>query len=230
MSNLKEKIIAVVQENNPTNKKTIIEKTEVKGIVLENSLKKLISEKILIVESRDGEKFYSVAPENTETVSEEEDILVEEGNSSSPSGKKKGKKEKVAARNSDEDIVKEKPSDKKGQIEGGRDMRKFKFNGEQYTKGGLVHAVVAEFVAKHKNIGIAKLKENFPDELIQRFGVFQEISKAKQFASGGRDRYFMQDEKIIKLKDKKIAVCNQWTSENIKLFLSAAKKLGFVIK
>ncbi len=230
MSNLKEKIIAVVQENNPTNKKTIIEKTEVKGIVLENSLKKLISEKILIVENRDGEKFYSVAPENSETVSEEENILVEEGNSLSPSGKKKDKKEKVVVKNSDEDVVKEKSSDKKGQIEGGRDMRKFKFKGEQFTKGGLVHAVVAEFVAKHKNIGIAKLKESFPDELIQRFGVFQEISKAKQFASGGRDRYFMQDEKIIKLKDKRIAVCNQWTAENIKPFLTAARKLGFEIR
>ena len=109
-------------------------------------------------------------------------------------------------------------------------MSKYGTAGEQYTKGGLVHAVVSEFVSKHKNIGIAKLKESFPDELIQRFGVFQEIVKAKHFASGGRDRYFMQDEKIIKLKDKKIAVCNQWTSENIKPFLSAAKKLGFVIK
>ena len=87
-----------------------------------------------------------------------------------------------------------------------------------------------EFVAKHKNIGIAKLKESFPDELIQRFGVFQEISKAKHFASGGRDRYFMQEERIIKLKDKRIAVCNQWTAENIKPFLSAARKLGFEIR
>ena len=75
-------------------------------------------------------------------------------------------------------------------------MRKFKFKGEQYTKGGLVHAVVSEFVAKHKNIGLAKLKESFPDELIQRFGVFQEISKSKQFASVGRDRYFMLDENV----------------------------------
>ena len=109
-------------------------------------------------------------------------------------------------------------------------MRKFKFMGEQFTKGGLVHAVVAEYCAKHKAIGIAKLKEVFPDELIQRFGVLQEISKARAFASGGRDRFFTQEEKIIKLKDKRIAVCNQWTAENIKPFLACVRKLGYEIR
>ncbi len=109
-------------------------------------------------------------------------------------------------------------------------MRKFRFKGEHHTKGGLVHAVISEFVSKRKNISLAKLKESFPDELLQRFGVVQEIAKAKQFASGGRDRYFMQDERVIKLKDKRIVVCNQWTSENIKGFLTAARKLGFDIR
>ena len=94
MSNLKEKIIAVVQENNPINKKTIIEKTEVKGIVLENSLKKLISDKILIVENRVGEKFFSVAPENSVLESPEIKKGNVEENSSNPLLKKNAKKEK----------------------------------------------------------------------------------------------------------------------------------------
>jgi hypothetical protein len=89
---------------------------------------------------------------------------------------------------------------------------------------------VNEYVSKHKQIGIGKLKEVFPDDLIQRFGVLQEISKAKQFTSGGRDRFFLKEEMVIKLKDKKIVVCNQWTSENIKPFLTAARKLGFEIR
>ena len=230
---LKDKIVDVVRSSEGIDKKSISESTSAKGIVLEGALSKLVKDEILTVEDREGQKFYFISPEKTETATLVENNVAESDVVPLDSGKKgskKGKKEKSEDKSSDEVSLTEKLPNKKGQIEGGRDMRKFKFKGEQFTKGGLVHAVVAEFVAKHKNIGIAKLKESFPDELIQRFGVFQEISKAKQFASGGRDRYFMQDEKIIKLKDKRIAVCNQWTAENIKPFLTAARKLGFEIR
>ncbi len=220
---LKEKIIDVVKEASSIDKKSISESTATKGIVLEGALSKLIKDKIIIVEVKDGEKIYSISPE-TEVSSTEDQIIPQN------SATKKEKKEKledeieVAGENT------EKSKTSYGKNEGKRDMRKFRFKGEHHTKGGLVHAVITEFVSKRKNISLAKLKESFPDELLQRFGVVQEIAKAKQFASGGRDRYFMQDERAIKLKDKKIVVCNQWTSENIKPFLTAARKLGFDIR
>ncbi len=220
---LKEKIIDVVKEASSVDKKTISESTATKGIVLEGALSKLVKDKIIIVEVKEGEKIYSISSE-IDGSSKEEVIIPQ------ISASKKEKKEKpedeiaVAGENT------EKSKTSYGKNDGKRDIRKFRFKGEHHTKGGLVHAVISEFVSKRKNISLAKLKESFPDELLQRFGVVQEIAKAKQFASGGRDRYFMQDERVIKLKDKKIVVCNQWTSENIKPFLTAARKLGFDIR
>jgi len=220
---LKEKIIDVVKASSSIDKKTISESTATKGIVLEGALSKLVKDKIIIVEVKEGEKIYSISPE-TEVCLTQDPIIPQ------ISATKKEKKEKledeiaVAGENT------EKSKTSYGKNEGKRDMRKFRFKGEHHTKGGLVHAVITEFVSKRKSISLAKLKESFPDELLQRFGVVQEIAKAKQFASGGRDRYFMQEERIIKLKDKKIVVCNQWTSENIKPFLTAARKLGFDIR
>ena len=220
---LKEKIIDVVKEASSVDKKTISESTATKGIVLEGALSKLVKDKIIIVEVKEGEKIYSISPE-TEVCLTQDPIIPQ------ISATKKEKKEKLE----DEIAVARENTEKSktsyGKNEGKRDMRKFRFKGEHHTKGGLVHAVITEFVSKRKNISLAKLKESFPDELLQRFGVVQEIAKAKQFASGGRDRYFMQDERVIKLKDKKIVVCNQWTSENIKGFLTAARKLGFDIR
>lgn len=220
---LKEKIIDVVKSASSIDKKSISESTATKGIVLEGALSKLVKDKILVVEVKEGEKVYSIVPE-TEVSS------IEEGSVPQISPRKKEKKEKE-----DDEITgagenTEKSKTTYGKNEGKRDMRKFRFKGEHHSKGGLVHAVISEFVSKRKNISLAKLKESFPDELLQRFGVVQEISKAKQFASGGRDRYFMQDERVIRIKDRKIVVCNQWTSENIKPFLTAARKLGFDIR
>ncbi len=220
---LKEKIIDVVKEASSVDKKTISESTATKGIVLEGALSKLVKDKVIIVEVKEGEKIYSISSEIDGSSTEE--VIIPQ-----ISATKKEKKEKledeiaVAGENT------EKSKTSFGKNDGKRDMRKFRFKGEHHTKGGLVHAVITEFVSKRKNITLPKLKESFPDELLQRFGVVQEIAKAKQFASGGRDRYFMQDERVIKLKDKKIVVCNQWTSENIKPFLTVARKLGFDIR
>ena len=60
---LKEKIIDVVKASTSIDKKTISETTSTKGIVLERALSKLIKDKILVVEVKDEEKTYSIAPE-----------------------------------------------------------------------------------------------------------------------------------------------------------------------
>jgi len=229
---LKEKIVTLVRTTEGIDKKSISESTSTKGILLEGTLSKLIKEKILEVKEKEGQKFYFVASENSETSAVTDNEGKDEDKTSAVSekkGSKKGKKEKAPAKVADEEEEKGKPRTKKGKSEG-RDMRKFKFDGTLHTKGGLVLAVVQKYVEKRKNISLAKLKEAFPDELLPRFGVFQELRKAKTFTSGGRDRFFLQDDRLIKIQNSKIAVSNQWTSENIKPFLSAAKKLGFEIR
>lgn len=220
---LKEKIIEVVRFASSIDKKSISESTATQGIVLEGALSRLVKDNILSMELKDGDKIYSISLAQGES-------NIEKVGASKISGPKKEKREKPDLKISNEEDDTEISVKSNGKNEGKRDMRKFRFKGEHHTKGGLVHAIITEFVSKRKNISLTKLKESFPDELLQRFGVVQEISKAKQFASGGRDRYFMQPEKVIKLKDKRIVVCNQWTSDNIKPFLTTARKLGFDIR
>ena len=112
----------------------------------------------------------------------------------------------------------------------GRNNDKYKFNGEELGKGKTVLALVAHFISKNPKTTIAKLKEVFPDNLMNhKYGVFKEAGEAKKI-SGSRERYFLKPEQLIKVGDKWIAVCNQITAENIKPFLKAAKTLGFVIK
>jgi hypothetical protein len=74
-----------------------------------------------------------------------------------------------------------------------------------------------------------KLKEIFPDELLKRFGIFQDEETAHQIAPKG-GRYFSKPEQLIKLKDRTVVVCNQFTLANIQPFLKAAKTLGYKIK
>lgn len=111
----------------------------------------------------------------------------------------------------------------------GRDNSKFKFNGELYGKGPLVHAVVSQYVADNKGTTYKKLKEVFPDDLLKRFGIFQDEATAHQIAPKG-GRYFSKPEQIIKLKDRAVVVCNQFTLANIQPFLKVAKTLGYKIK
>ena len=90
--------------------------------------------------------------------------------------------------------------------------------------------VVRQYVAGHPKTTLKQLKEVFPDELLHRFGIFQEIEKAREL-SGARERFFFKDEHQIKLGDRKtIVACNQFTSANIQPFLKTAKALGFKIK
>jgi hypothetical protein len=112
----------------------------------------------------------------------------------------------------------------------GRDTSKLKFNGELYGKGRLVLAVVQHYVKSNPRVSLTKLKEVFPDELQPRYGMVQEVGKAKKL-SADRDRFFLKPEDLIKVGDKKIAVCNQFGSNNLPPFLKMVKsRLGYNIK
>lgn len=110
-----------------------------------------------------------------------------------------------------------------------RDSSKYKFEGEEYGKGPLVRAVVSKYVDDNPKTTYKQLKEVFPDELLKRFGIFQDGKTAKEIAPKGK-RYFEKPEQMIKLKDRHIVVCNQFTLANIQPFLKVAKTLGYRIK
>lgn len=102
------------------------------------------------------------------------------------------------------------------------------FLGKDHTKSGVVLAVVKAYVDNNPGITLAQLKTAFPDTLLRRFGIVQEISKSVEIAKGGA-RYFTKESQQIKLADCIAVVCNQITAENIKPFLAEANKLGYEV-
>jgi sugar-specific transcriptional regulator TrmB len=136
------------------------------------------------------------------------------------------KGEKGAIKKADKEAV-EKEKDEVITKSEGRNTEKLKFNGELYGKGKLVLAVVRKYILDNPKTTLTKLKEVFPDSLQPRYGVVQEIGKAKKL-SEDRDRFFLKPEDLIKVGDKKIAVCNQFGSHNLPL--KHFKSMGFIIK
>lgn len=111
----------------------------------------------------------------------------------------------------------------------GRNTEKYTFEGKTLGKGRLVLAVVAAHVKANPKITYAKLLEAFPHNLLKRFGIFREVEEARAMSS--RPRFFFNDADLIRLADKRvIAICSQFTSENLVPFLAQAKKLGYKIK
>ncbi len=224
-----EVLIGFITANPNSTKATISEGTELKGLVLFNLLKKLEKEKVVAVDGGGADATYSI----NENDGEEEPDIENEG-SDEHEEEEEGGEEEEEANNEDEINTNEEDNtpakDKKVTAKSStRDNSKFKFNGEEYGKGPLVRAVVAKYVEENPGTTYKKLKEAFPDDLLKRFGIFQDEATAREI-SGKRDRYFLKEAQVIKLKDKKVAVSNQFTAANIQPFLKVVKALGFKIK
>ena len=122
------------------------------------------------------------------------------------------------------ELVKKEPVPKSAD----RDSSKYRFNGQKYGKGPLVRAIVEQYVKDNPIITYDELKKVFPNTLMPRLGVFEDVETAKKLARGG-NRYFTKPEHIIKLANKKIVVCNQWTLALLTEFLSCTEALGFTL-
>src|SRR5580698_2599247 len=70
----------------------------------------------------------------------------------------------------------------------GRNNDKYRIAGDStlYGKGRIVQAAVRKYVAERPKVTVKQLKEVFPDELLARFGVFQDENGANNLASAGR--------------------------------------------
>jgi hypothetical protein len=114
-------------------------------------------------------------------------------------------------------------------IKKGRDLTKYKFNGVEYNKGRLVHAILNEYV-KTKKPTLKQALTLFPPEIVPPYGTIAEVKEARKL-SKLRPRFFLKDEELIRLKDSVIAVSNQWTVDRVNRIITIAKKeLKFSIK
>lgn len=204
------KVLEFLAQNPNSNFKTIAKSTKVSDTMLTNILKRVEEGCVVSVAGKGKDMTYSLKPKQKK----------EEKVEAAPA---------VTIESLQETASTEKVEKVKTKSTGGRDNRKFKFNGQEYGKGPLVRAVIEAYAKKNPKTTIAQLKKVFPDELLHRYGIFQEVKDAKKM-SGNRDRYFLKHEQLIPLKDATIAVCNQFTAENILPFLKVAKEQGFTIK
>lgn len=137
-----------------------------------------------------------------------------------PSENSKSKSEKISKVAADKS---EKPKQKTG-----RDLSTYKFNGKEYNKGRLAHAIVLE---ASKKLTLKSALTLFEDSIVPPYGVIKQIKEAKEM-SKNRARFFIKNEEIIKLKDgTQIAVSNQWTPDRIARIITIARKeLKLIIK
>lgn len=242
-----ETVFEFIKNNLNTNKAAISEATGIKGLPLFNILKKLQTEQQITSQGEGPDMTFTaveasdnIQPENKdidlqvpseEIRNENKDELIqsekvvndlqvanEQANNENPENKGEEKNE--------EKKIEETPA----KVTLTRNKDKYIFNNEELGKGPFVRTVVAQYMVDHPSTTFKQLKEKFPDTLMKRFGVFEEVAKAKEL-SGSRDRYFFKTEHLIKTADKKtIAVCSQWTASLILPFLEVARKLGYDIK
>jgi len=222
-----QKLLDFLKDNPKSNKAAITIATGLAGLHLFNVLKKLQTDG-LVIQHEGDEKTYSLVEQETEELTEfaDSESLTDEP------------KEAAAETDEEPPFQQDKTEDTNKKTEPvqqpiikstGRDSSKLTFNGQEYGKGPLVRAVVAKYVTDNPNTDYAKLKEVFPDDLLKRFGIFQDEETAATIAKKG-NRYFTKPEQVIKLKDKNIVVCNQFTLANIQPFLKVAKALGYKVK
>lgn len=108
---------------------------------------------------------------------------------------------------------------------GSRDRSELSFDGETYGKGKFVLAVIRAHVVKNPNITLEQLKKTFPDDLLKGYGIFQTREKAIEISKKSK-RFFLKDDQLVRIKGASVAICNQFSTENIKPFLAHIRGMG----
>ena len=111
----------------------------------------------------------------------------------------------------------------------GRHTGKFIYNKVPYSKSACALKVVTDYVEKEKP-SLKQLRAAFPDDIISRFGVVNELKAARDL-SKDRNRYHLHEHQILTTSDgKNVVVCNQFSIDRFLRFCEAAAVLGYKIK
>lgn len=109
------------------------------------------------------------------------------------------------------------------------DRTKIMLNGQEYTKGKAVLAVVQGIVAKNPNITVPELHAIFPANTHRKYKVADFYSEAIKKCQKQK-RYFTREDQLIKLMDGSIiAVCSDWGAGNMDNVIRRAKQAGFTL-
>lgn len=222
-----EKIMDYIKANPGATKANISEASDIKGLQLHNFLSKLVREGQLIVAGQGNDATYDLVKpdENTNVIVDNNDEAGEpqdEELTNETAGQDDNQQPWVT---SEESTLKDQPASKAITT---RNNDKYSFMGQELGKGPLCRELIRHIA--QQGITFKKLKEMFPDDLIPRFGVFQDVERAREISGQKYDRYFFKESYVIKLKDKNIVCTNQLTLPLIEKIIARAKELGYEIK
>lgn len=209
---IKGKVLDFITRNPGNNLEAIKNGTDLSDILVRGALKALQRENVFLTVSDEG--LYTLQSKSQEIIDAAE-------------SKQNGKKvEAAGAKKKEEDDLGEKTFT-------GRDNTKYRFGEHRnLPKGRLVHLLVKAYVEKNPKTTLTKLREVFhSDELQPRFSIAMEHTEARRNYSKGKiDRHFLAPDMLIKIADKKYAICNQWDAERINKLLKIVAGLGFKVK
>ena len=109
-----------------------------------------------------------------------------------------------------------------------KDITKYEFNGEVYSKRQLVLECVKYYIKKKRIKKYSALIEVFPDYIQGSLGIIKDVTAAERYSNANK-RFFFADQDIVHLDDGKYVVCSQWDVKNIQRFLELANDLGIEI-
>lgn len=204
----REKILNIIKEKGKATPQEISDacKGKIPMLQIYNITKKLTDEKLVQMEQKDKDKFYSLAAKD-----ENEPPAAGDAGETQSETLNSGK----LLNNSSGGA--------------GRNLTKYKFKGNEYNKGRLAHAVISAY-AKENKPTLKQALAMWPDEIVPPYGLIKPIAEAKKM-SQTYQRFFIKPEEEIKLKDCVIAVSNQMNPERIgKVIAIARKELKFSIK
>lgn len=221
-----EKTIGYIKANPGATKASISEATGVKGLQLHNFLSKLVREGQLMVAGQGNEATYDLVEQDghRNVIVDNKDWAGEPQGGESTNG--------TAGQNANQPVITNEVTTAKdhsvSKAVTTRNNTKYSFMGQELGKGPLCRELIRHIA--QQGITFKKLKEMFPDELIPRFGVFQDMEKAREISGHKYDRYFFKESDVIKLKDKNVVCTNQLTLPLIEKIIARAKELGYEIK
>ncbi|QOY52732.1 hypothetical protein [Candidatus Sulfurimonas baltica] len=128
--------------------------------------------------------------------------------------------------------VREQKEERREVLRGARDNTKYNFNGEVgLGKRGIVRSVWLKYIKDNQGISYEKLTQDFPSDIRGRLFVEIETALEQQRRDGnGLARYFVEDDELLQIGDKKYTISNQWGKGNIEKFLEYVGRLGYEIE
>lgn len=107
----------------------------------------------------------------------------------------------------------------------GRDVSTFTFQRVSRGKGQTVIAVMQAYTdsrtVSHSTI-LSQFEGCNPYPIVMTLRKAQTVNDA-----GDHRRYFTNEDQLLKLKEGRFAITNQWTTETFEKFVKCAKKLGY---